>query len=390
MKSARQTHIAAFLLASVSMLTAAPPAITNIRVAQRTGTKFVDVTYNISDPDSSSLTLQVEFSANGGTTYDLPVRSLSGAVGAGVAPGNNRMLTWNAGNDWNGNWSDTCRVRLWAHDGSTPVPPLGMVYIPNGTFLMGPDPGLEVSIPLSYFMDRTEVSAELWNSVRNWGVANGYSDIGVGAFSAAGHPIQTVSWHDCLKWCNARSEKEGLTPCYYEDDAQTTVYRNGALILSSTKVKWTVNGHRLPTEAEWERAARGGLYRKLYPWGNTINGSMANFINSGDSFDTGPLQTTPCGYYNGNQLPTGQNTANGYGLYDVIGNALEVCWASNGAQPTLDGVIFLAGDGFSPRVAARGGGSLKYATDVATRDLPVGFHISWAHPEIGLRTIRGL
>ena len=117
------------LLASVLAAPAAPPVITNLHTAQRAGTKLIDVTCTIADPDSASLTVQAEFSANGGTTYDLPARSLSGVIGVGVAPGAGRSFTWNAGTDWNGNWSDNCKVRLWAHDGSFPVPPLGMVFI---------------------------------------------------------------------------------------------------------------------------------------------------------------------------------------------------------------------------------------------------------------------
>ena len=54
------------------------------------------------------------------------------------------------------------------------------------------------------------------------------------------HPVGTVSWYDCVKWCNARSEKEGLTPVYYTDDVNVT----------NAQVNWTANGYRLPTEAE--------------------------------------------------------------------------------------------------------------------------------------------
>lgn len=314
------------LAALTGVAQAVPPSISNIQAAQRPGTKLVDVSYTLTDPDSGFITVQVEMSSNSGQSYNLPVRSVSGAIGAGVTPGSSKQFTWNAGLDWNGNFSNTCRVRLYAYDGSTPVPPLGMVYVPSGTFVMGWESptiiGGNMTLTKSYFMDRYEVTGELWNSVRDWGIANGYS-IGVGAFRGPGHPVQSVSWYDVVKWCNARSQKEGLPLCYFTDAAKTVPYKTGNTDLTNTMVNWTANGYRLPTETEWERAARGGLDRKVFPWGDTIAGHQANYFSSGDPFDNG---TTPVGFYNGNQIPTGQNMANGYGLYDMSGNVREWCW----------------------------------------------------------------
>ena len=80
----------------------------------------------------------------------------------------------------------------------------------------------------------------------------------------------------CVKWSNARSQQAGLTPVYYTDAGLTQVYTNGEMC-TTVYVNWAANGYRLPTEAEWEKAARGGLSGQRFPWGNTISESQANY-----------------------------------------------------------------------------------------------------------------
>ena len=199
--------------------------------------------------------------------------------------------------------------------------PQGMVAIPAGSFAMGDtfNEGYPDEIPVhqlyvsAFFMDQFEVTKTLWDSVYSWAIAHGYSFDNLGAGKAATHPVQTVDWYDVVKWCNARSEKEGLTPCYYSSASQTAVYRSGQLDVQNDWVNWTANGYRLPTEAEWEKAARGGLSGKRYPWGDTITHSQANYNNwSGFNWP--------------NTTPVGSFAPNGYGLYDMAGNVDEWCW----------------------------------------------------------------
>jgi formylglycine-generating enzyme required for sulfatase activity len=127
------------------------------------------------------------------------------------------------------------------------------------------------------------------------------------------HPMVRVSWFGAAAYANLLSRQRGRTLCY---DLDTWECDFGA------------NGFRLPTEAEWEYAARGGQHDPYYayPWGNGIDGSKANYQDSGDPYETGDYPwTTPVGYYDGGQTPSGADMANGYGLYDMAGNAWEWC-----------------------------------------------------------------
>ncbi len=115
-------------------------------------------------------------------------------------------------------------------------------------------------------MDVNLVSLGQWQEVYNYATNNGYWFQDTGTDKSLITPVESVNWYDCVKWCNARSEREGLVPAYYADAGFTQIFTNGDG-LATVYADWSVNGYRLPTEAEWEKAARGGLIGKRFPWG---------------------------------------------------------------------------------------------------------------------------
>jgi formylglycine-generating enzyme required for sulfatase activity len=197
-----------------------------------------------------------------------------------------------------------------------------VVLVTGGTFTMGSNDAADNgaspthAVTLGSFnMDKYEVTYEKWGDVYAWGLTHGYTDLvrGTNGYNPAGsnNPETGVNWYDIAKWCNARSEKEGLTPVYYTDNTRASVYRTGDIDLPIDAVKWTERGYRLPTEAEWEFAARGGNSSAGYLYsGSNTKGDVAWYgANSGSSTHT-----------------VGTKAANELGIYDLSGNIYEWCW----------------------------------------------------------------
>ncbi len=225
-----------------------------------------------------------------------------------------------------------------------------MIPIPAGTFSMGctpGDPNCESdespvhSVTLSAFlMGETEVTQAQWQTVM--GSNPSYFS------SCAQCPVEQVSWYDAVVFCNRLSELQGLGPCYFADAAFTQVYgkSGGSWSLpNSGEVHRnpSAKGYRLPTEAEWEYAARGGSATNIYAGSNNVD--EVAWYNENSSNGTKPVKG---------------KLANGYGLYDMSGNVWEWCQDWYGGYSAEAQTDPQGPSGASSRVP-RGGGWDNYA-----------------------------
>jgi formylglycine-generating enzyme required for sulfatase activity len=169
---------------------------------------------------------------------------------------------------------------------------LEMALIPAGEFTMGDNDGDDDEKPAhrvqvsAFYMDTREVSQKAYE---------GLMEKNPSKFRSPDKPVEQVDWYHAVLYCNMRSLREGLKPCY---DAKTLA------------CDFTADGYRLPTEAEWEYACRAGTQTKY-------------------SFGSDPAKLRACAWFKGNAdqttHPVGQKTPNSWGLYDMHGNVAEWC-----------------------------------------------------------------
>ncbi len=305
---------ASLVLSSFVFAQNSDPVIGTVTVQQRQDTFLVDIDYDVTDLDNDPLIVYLKVSNDSGKTFTIPASTFTGDYGFNIIPGLDKRITWDAGFDYPEQHGESFQVKLIASDIN-----LGhVISIPPGSFSMGDSTSLPDQEPLhdvtlnDFFIAPyavTNAEYKIFCDVSNYPYPpeGGTNQPPQGYFSNyPNYPVVGVNWYDAVRYCNWLSEKRGYSICY---DTMNWSYDS------------TQNGYHLPTEAQWERASRGNLDQKKYPWGDEYPGTRCNYKNYEGMF----VSEMPNFSEGRGTLAVGKFQPNGFQLYDMAGNVLEWC-----------------------------------------------------------------
>ncbi len=330
-----------------SFLISQEAQVTNVVAAQRTdGSKLVDITYDIT-PDVlfNYYLVELEISFDGGSTY-VPTYYVTGDYGIGVTSGVSKNITWLLGSEYPDVFFSGVRIKVIATGYIDGELPFEFVSIPSGEFTYGPEAEI-ITIDYDFeimmfevtnaqyaeFLIEAYASGEVWLAAE---MAMGFYT-GDEHYSAGNYNFYELGEPDTYGGVNyGRIAWNGTTFTVTEG------YGNHPCVHVSWFGAWKFARHyglRLPTDYEWEKSARGNSGSN-FSWGNDIDGSRANYLNSTDPWDNG---TTPIGFYNGqnyNGFQT-EDSPSPYGVYDMSGNVTE--WINSWYEENSDHRVFRGG-----------------------------------------------
>jgi len=305
------------------------PSITNIKISSDSITNNVEITFDVDDSDGGLFEIKMIASKDGGQTYTVTPKSVTGDVNKYSIAGKGLKIKWDAVKDLPGVDLKNIKIRLVADDGMKLLPDTGATpsttttsksasasaSAPAGVdFIIGKDGAKMVPIPAGEF---------------DMGCSSGDADerpvhkVYLDAFYIDMYEVTNEQYREFVDATGAQSPIYWKYSNFNESDQPVVGI---AWAEANAYAKWA--GKRLPTEAEWEKAARGGLIGKKYSWGDSSSPPQCAG-NFGD--ETAKLVfkrwSIIKGYDDGfsHPAPVGSFTPNDYGIYDMMGNVWEWC-----------------------------------------------------------------